>query len=50
MMDNKKIQNGRDRNQIDVSDPAEVEYVHPQFPNFSHGQVLMAIKEKALRV
>ncbi|MEO7141105.1 MAG: hypothetical protein ABIY51_12605 [Ferruginibacter sp.] len=27
-MVNKKIQDGRDRNQVDVSDPAEIEYVH----------------------
>ncbi|CAN5244328.1 hypothetical protein BH11BAC5_BH11BAC5_08080 [soil metagenome] len=45
-MDNKKIQDGRDRNQIDVNDPAEAEYVHQQFPNLAHEQIVQAIKEK----
>jgi hypothetical protein len=45
-MDNKKVQDGRDRSQVDVNDPSEAEYVHQQFPNLSHEQILIAIKEK----
>ncbi|MDN3656180.1 DUF3606 domain-containing protein [Ferruginibacter paludis] len=45
-MDNKKMQNGRDKSRIDVNDPAEAEYVHQQFPNLSHEQIIQAIKEK----
>ena len=46
MADNKNITSGRDRSTIDLKDPGEVEYVHQQFPNLKHSQVVEAIKEK----
>ena len=46
MSDNKSVQDGRDRSKIDINDASEVEYVHQQFPNLSHSQVVDAIKQK----
>jgi hypothetical protein len=46
MSDNKTVRDGRDRAKIDVNDPSEVEFVHKQFPNLSHEQIVEAIKEK----
>lgn len=46
MSDNKKATDGRDRSKVDANDPSEVEYVHSQFPNLSHRQVMEAIKSK----
>lgn len=44
MSDNKNSIDKRDRNKVDINDASEVEYVHQQFPNLSHQQVLDAIK------
>jgi len=46
MSDNKNVRDGRDSSKIDSNDPSEIEYVHKQFPNLSHQQILEAIKEK----
>ena len=46
MSDNKNVRDGRDSSKIDVNDPSEVEYVHQQFPNLKHSQIVDAIKEK----
>lgn len=44
MSDNKLTNDGRDRSKVDSNDPSEVEYVHQQFPDLSHAEVLEAIK------
>ena len=46
MSDNKNQQDGRDRSKIDANDSSEVEYVHQQYPNLTHQEVLEAIKSK----
>jgi hypothetical protein len=46
MSDNKTNVGQQDRTRIDANDPAEVEYVHRQFPHLKHEQVLEAIKNK----
>ena len=46
MSDNKNIVSQQDRIRIDINDPSEVEYVHSQFPELEHQQVVDAIKEK----
>jgi len=46
MADNKNATDGRDRTKIDVNDASEVEFVHEQFPQFSHQQIVEAIKLK----
>ena len=46
MSDNKDSRDGRDRSRVDSNDPSEVEYVHQQFPNLSHEQVVEAIKSQ----
>jgi hypothetical protein len=46
MSDNKEKMDGRDRSRVDANDKSEVEYVHKQFPNLSHSEVLEAIKTK----
>lgn len=46
MSDNKTNVGPQDRTRIDANDPAEVEYVHRQFPHLKHEQVLEAIKSK----
>jgi hypothetical protein len=46
MSDNKNITDKRDSSKIDLFDPSEVEYVHRQFPNLHHSQIVEAIKEK----
>jgi hypothetical protein len=45
-MDNKKMTDQRDRSKIDINDASEVEFVHQQFPNLQHSQIVEAIKEK----
>jgi hypothetical protein len=45
MSDNKSLRDGRDRSKIDLNDPAEVEYVHQQFPWLTHEEIREAIKE-----
>ena len=46
MSDNKDQRDGRDRSKVDANDTSEVEYVHQQFPNLSHEEVLEAIRSK----
>lgn len=46
MADNKNITGQRDSAKIDINDASEVEYVHQQFPNLAHTQIVEAIKEK----
>lgn len=46
MSDNKNVRDGRDNAKIDINDPSEVEYVHRQFPNLAHDQIIEAIKQK----
>ena len=46
MSDNKTMTDQRDSVKIDIHDPSEVEYVHQQFPNLEHSQIVQAIKEK----
>lgn len=46
MADNKQKEDKRDRNKIDINDSGEVEYVHKQFPNLSHSDVVEAIRRK----
>ncbi|MBW8683492.1 DUF3606 domain-containing protein [Chitinophaga rhizophila] len=45
MSDSKQNVGQQDRVRVDANDPSEVEFVHRQFPELSHGQVLAAIKE-----
>ena len=44
MSDNKQTTGQQDRIRVDSNDPSEVEYVHQQFPNKSHEEVVQAIK------
>ena len=44
MSDNKQSQDGRDRSRVDINDPSEVEYLHQQYPQLQHQQVVDAIK------
>ncbi len=46
MSDNKNVRDGRDSAKIDIKDASEVEYVHQQFPNLAHDQIVEAIKQK----
>ena len=46
MSDNKQNNDGRDSAKIDRNDASEVEYVHQQFPNLTHQQVVDAVNEK----
>ena len=46
MSDNKNSADGRDRSKVDSNDASEVEYVHQQFPNLTHEQVVAAIKSQ----
>jgi len=43
-MDSKKEIGKQDRLRVDINDPSEVEYLHRQFPEFTHEQVKEAIK------
>ncbi|MEP6673763.1 MAG: DUF3606 domain-containing protein [Ferruginibacter sp.] len=43
MSDNKNINTQQDRVLVDKNDPSEVEYVHQQFPELEHEQVVEAI-------
>jgi hypothetical protein len=45
MSDNKSINDGRDRSRVDANDPGEVEYLHRQYPNLTHEQVLNVVKQ-----
>ena len=44
MSDNKFQRDNRDRSRVDANDVSEVEYVHRQFPELSHQEVLQAIQ------
>ena len=44
MSDDKRNTGKQDDIRVDANDPSEVEYVHKQFPNKSHEEVLAAIK------
>jgi uncharacterized protein (DUF433 family) len=45
MADNKQNTGKQDRIRIDVNDSNEVEYVHRQFPELTHEQILDAIRK-----
>jgi hypothetical protein len=45
MADDKKNTGRQDDIRVDVNDKSEVEYLHQQFPNKTHQQILEAIKE-----
>lgn len=44
MSDNKGINTQQDRIRVDINDPSEVEYVHEQFPELEHEQIVAAIE------
>lgn len=43
MSDDKQKQNKQDAIRVDSNDPSEVEYLHRQFPNKQHSQIVDAI-------
>lgn len=45
MTDDKSKQPWQDDIKVDVNDKSEVEYVHKQFPNKTHQQIIDAIKK-----
>jgi hypothetical protein len=45
MSDSKQNVGQQDRIRIDSKDPSEVEYVHQQFPNLKHQQIVDAIEK-----
>lgn len=46
MAADKIYQGQKDLNRIDVNDPAQVEYVHYQFPWLSHEEIKEAIRKQ----
>ena len=46
MSDQKSNTGNQDRIRVDANDPSEVEYLHRQFPELEHQQVLEAVKSK----
>ena len=44
MADNKKYKGKQDRIRVDAKDPAEVEYLHKQYPTLSHQAIHGAIR------
>ena len=46
MSDNKSNLGQQDRIRVDANDPAEVEYLHQQFPNKTHQEIKDAIAAK----
>ena len=44
-MDNKDKQDGRDRSKVDINDRSEVEYLHQQWKQFTHEEIVHAIKQ-----
>lgn len=46
MSDDKSKRSQQDRDRVDINDPSEVEYVHQQFPELEHQQIVEAIREK----
>ena len=45
MSDNKNKQDGRDGARVDSKDKSEVEYLHRQYPNHTHQQIVEAIEK-----
>ena len=45
MSDNKTKTGTQDNIKVDVNDADEVEYLHSQFPDFTHSEILDAIKK-----
>jgi hypothetical protein len=45
MSDNKKSTGQQDRIRVDANDSAEVEYLHQQYPSYTHAQILEAVKK-----
>lgn len=43
-MDNKDTQDGRDRSKVDSNDHSEIEYLHQQWKQFTHEEIVQAIK------
>jgi len=46
MSDDKRNTGKQDDIRIDRNDPSEVEYLHQQFPNKSHEEIVRAIEQK----
>jgi hypothetical protein len=46
MSDNKDKQGKQDRMRVDANDASEVEYLHRQYPQYSHTEILNAVKEQ----
>ena len=44
MSDNKSVNTQQDRIRVDKNDASEVEYVHQQFPELEHEQVVAGIE------
>ena len=44
MSDDKTKQSKGDDIRVDINDPSEVEYLHRQFPNKEHSEIVEAIK------
>ena len=45
MADDKSKKGRQDDIRVDANDPSEVEYVHRQFPNKTHRQIIEAIRK-----
>ena len=45
MSDNRDLRGFQDRDRVDSQDSNEVEYIHRQFPELSHEEVLNAIRQ-----
>jgi hypothetical protein len=45
MSDDKKNTGNQDDIRVDINDPSEVEYVHRQFPQKTHEEVVDAIRK-----
>lgn len=46
MSDDKTKVGQQDRLRVDVNDESEVEYLHRQFPEYSHSEIKDAVKNK----
>ena len=45
MADDKQNVGGQDDLRVDINDKSEVEYLHQQFPDKDHQQIVAAIRE-----
>lgn len=45
MPDDKNLTTKQDRDRVDINDRLEVEYVHTQFPELEHEQIIEAIEK-----